>query len=116
MGKFEDHIKQAAEQYTVDYNPDHWKRIEKNLASPKKSNSWKLVAGLALLAMASTYFLLPDKEVIPSGIKQQEQKPQAESTNEKAAPIKEAKTTLEPAAKQPATTALKTEKNTYPRN
>jgi PKD repeat protein len=61
--KFDDKIKEAVKQYKVEYNPNHWKAVEKSL--PAKVSALAYIgAGLVVVAIAGAILLSADSEPI----------------------------------------------------
>lgn len=111
MGKFEENIKNALDQYSVDYNPAHWKKVESQLkpAAKGSNNSWKIAAGAAILLVGSilAYNFYPESQEskiapvqentldTPAIIQDSEQKPEQSITNAEPAKPEATSTPIE---------------------
>ena len=64
MDAFEKHIKAAVENHKVDYNPNHWKKVEAELNKKRAARNARYAAGGALLLLISASLLWIESEPV----------------------------------------------------
>ncbi|TXC81650.1 PKD domain-containing protein [Luteibaculum oceani] len=116
MSKFEEYIKKSVDQYEVDYNPNHWSKIESQLSVSSGGGLGKKIAigsAIVITAASVAYFGFDSKEntiQLPTPIQQeQSQEPIIESSTKKPEAVIEdkvpnevSKNSVEKAAKNTA--------------